>query len=167
MTVRSLLLPVLLVAGFVLASAAMAQSTGISIAKPWTRATAPGAAVGGGFATIRNSGKTADRLVGASSPVSARVELHEMAMDKDIMKMREVKSLIVPAGGVLELKPGGYHMMLINLKAPLKQGDKVPVTLKFEKAGEVKVELAVESLGGNSAGAQGHGAADHGDMKKH
>ena len=88
-------------------------------------------------------------------------------MDKDIMKMREVKSLIVPAGGALELKPGGYHMMLINLKAPLKQGDKVPVTLKFEKAGEVKVELAVESLGGNSAGAQGHGAADHGDMKKH
>ena len=162
MTVRSLLLPVLLVAGFVLASAAMAQSTGISIAKPWTRATAPGAAVGGGFATIRNSGKTADRLVGASSPVAAGTELHQMAMVGDVMKMREVKSLIVPAGGALELKPGGYHMMLINLKAPLKQGDKVPVTLKFEKAGEVKIELAVESLGAGAAGAHSHG-----DMKKH
>jgi copper(I)-binding protein len=143
-------------------AAAMAQSSTIKIEKPWTRATAPGAAVGGGFATIRNSGKSADRLVSAASPVSASVELHEMAMDKDVMKMREVKGMEVPAGGVLELKPGSYHLMFINLKAPLKQGDKVPVTLKFEKAGEVKVELAVESLGASAAGAHSHG-----DMKKH
>ena len=162
MTVRSLLLPVLLVVGFVLASAAMAQSTGISIAMPWTRATAPGAAVGGGFVTIRNNAKTADRLVSASSPVAAGTELHQMAMVGDVMKMREVKGIEVPAGGVLELKPDGYHLMFINLKAPLKQGDKVPVTLKFEKAGEVKIELAVESLGAGAAGAHSHG-----DMKKH
>lgn len=140
-------------------AAALAQSNTIKIEKPWTRATAPGAAVGGGFATIRNSGKSADRLVSAASPVSASVELHEMAMDKDVMKMREVKGMEVPAGGVLELKPGSYHLMFINLKAPLKQGDKVPVTLKFEKAGEVKVDLAVESLGASSAGATGHGGA--------
>ena len=144
------------------AVAAMAQSNTIKIENPWTRATAPGAAVGGGFATIRNNGKSADRLVGASSPVAAGTELHEMAMVGDVMKMREVKGVAVPAGGVLELKPGGYHLMFINLKAPLKQGDKVPVTLKFEKAGEVKVELAVASLGASAAGAQGHG-----DMKKH
>jgi copper(I)-binding protein len=143
-------------------AAAMAQSNAIKIEKPWTRATAPGAAVGGGFATIRNSGKSPDRLVGASSPVAAGTELHEMAMVGDVMKMREVKGMEVPAGGVLELKPGGNHLMFINLKAPLKQGDKVPVTLKFEKAGEVKVELAVESLGASSAGAHSHG-----DMKMH
>ena len=144
------------------AAIAMAQSNTLKIENPWTRATAPGAAVGGGFATIRNSGKSADRLLGASSPVSAATELHDMAMVGDVMKMREVKGVVVPAGGVLELKPGGHHLMFINLKAPLKQGDKVPVTLKFEKAGEVKVELVVGSLGASAAGAQGHG-----DMHKH
>ncbi len=165
LTLRSWLL--VLVAGIALSFAAMAQSNGISIEKPWTRATVPGAAIGGGFATIRNNAKTADRLIGATSPVSASVELHEMAMVKDVMKMREVKGMDVPAGGVLELKPGGYHMMLVNLKAPLKQGDKVPVTLRFEKAGEIKLELAVESLGASAAGVRGHGAAGHGEMKKH
>lgn len=145
-----------------LSVAAMAQSSGIQIEKAWTRATAPGAAVGGGFATIRNSGKTADRLLGASSPVSVATELHEMVMVGDVMKMREVKGVAVPAGGVLELKPGGYHLMFINLKAPLKPGEKAPVTFKFEKAGEVKVELAVGSLGASAVGAQAHG-----DMKEH
>ena len=141
---------------------ALAQSKDIRIEKPWTRATAPGAAVGGGFATIRNTGKTADRLVSASSPVAASVELHEMAMVRDVMKMREVKALDLPANGVIELKPGGYHLMLMGLKAPLKQGEKAPVTLKFEKAGEMKVELSVESLGAGTAGAHSHG-----EMKKH
>ena len=125
------------------AAVATAQSNDIKVEKPWTRATAPGAAVGGGFATIRNTGKSADRLLSASTPAAASVELHEMSRVNDVMKMREVKNMEVPANGVLELKPGGFHLMFINLKAPFKQGERVPVTLKFEKAGEMKVELAV------------------------
>ena len=106
----------------------------------------PGAAVGGGYLVIRNKGVAADRLVGVSSPASARVEIHEMAMEKDVMRMREVKGVDVPAKKSVELKPGGYHLMLIELKAPLKPGDKVPLTLRFEKAGEVKTELAVGAM---------------------
>lgn len=138
--------------------AAMAQQDTLKIDKPWARATAPGAAVGGGFLTVVNPGKTTDRLVAASSPAAARMELHEMAMEKDVMRMREVKTMDVPAGGKLELRPGGYHLMFMELKAPLKQGDKVPVTLRFEKAGEVKVELSVESMGAGS----GHGGGKSG-----
>jgi periplasmic copper chaperone A len=127
--------------------APLAQSKGdLEIEKPWARATPPGAAVGGGYLVIRNKGVAADRLVGVSSPASARVEIHEMAMDKDVMRMREVKGVDVPAKKSVELKPGGYHLMLIELKAPLKPGDKVPLTLRFEKAGEVKAELAVGAM---------------------
>jgi len=141
------------------ATAAFAQAGAIKVEKPYARATAPGAAVGGGYATITNSGKAPDRLVSASSPVSARMELHEMAMENNVMKMREVKGMDLPAGGKLELKPGGYHLMFMELKQPLKEGSKVPVTLKFEKAGEVKVELDVQGLAAGAA--KGH------DMKKH
>jgi copper(I)-binding protein len=155
----------ILIASFAVASAffatpSFAQSNTIKVDKPWARATPAGASVGGGYATLRNTGTTADRLVGASSPVSARTEMHEMTMVGNIMKMREVKGIEVPANGAIELKPGSYHLMFIELKAPLKQGEKVPVTLKFEKAGDVKVELAVEAMGA----AAGSG---HGDMKKH
>jgi len=141
---------------------ALAHPGHIKVEKPYARATAPGAAVGGGYATIRNTGTSADRLVGATSPVSARAELHEMAVVDNVMRMREVKGIDVPANGALELKPGGYHLMFMELKAPLKQGDKVPVTLKFEKAGDVKVELSVEGM----AAGRGHGHG-HGDAKKH
>ena len=126
----------------------LAQPNGdLEIEKPWARATPPGAAIGGGYLVIRNKGAAADRLVGVSSPASARVEIHEMTMEKDVMRMREVKGVDVPAKKSVELKPGGYHLMLIELKAPLKPGDKVPVTLRFEKAGEVKAELAVAAIG--------------------
>ena len=125
-----------------------AKSKGeLEIEKPWARATTPGAAIGGGYLVIRNKGAAADRLVGVSSPASARVEIHEMTMEKDVMRMREVKGVDVPAKKSVELKPGGYHLMLIELKAPLKPGEKVPVTLRFEKAGEVKAELAVAAIG--------------------
>ncbi len=118
----------------------------LEIEKPWARATPPGAAIGGGYLVIRNKGAAGDRLVGVSSPASARVEIHEMAMEKDVMRMREVKGVDVPAKKSVEFKPGGYHLMLIELKAPLKPGDKVPLTLRFEKAGEVKTELAVGAM---------------------
>ncbi len=146
-----------LVLGTSLALPAFAQ---VSIEKPWARATAPGAAVGGGFLTVTNQGAAPDRLIGASSPAAAKTEIHEMAMEKDIMRMREVRGIDVPAHGRVELKPGGYHLMFQQLKAPFKEGQKVPVTLKFEKAGEVKVELSVGSLGAG-AGMEMH----HGGMK--
>ena len=138
---------------FVLISGpAFAQSKGdIHVEKPWARATLPGAAVGGGYLLIRNAGPGADRLVSLSSIAAARVEMHEMAMEKDVMRMREVKAVDVPAKGSVEFKPGGFHLMFMDLKAPFKQGEKVPVTLRFEKAGELKAEFVVEAAGAASA----------------
>jgi copper(I)-binding protein len=118
----------------------------VSLEQPWTRATPPGAKVGAGFMQLRNAG-AADRVVGASSPVAARVEMHITTREGDVMKMREVKSFEVPAGGSFELKPGGAHLMLVNLKRALKKGEKVPLTLKLEKGGELQAELTVEELG--------------------
>lgn len=139
-----------------------AQSKGdLLIEKPWARATPPGAAVGGGYLTIRNKGAAGDRLVGVTSPASARMEIHEMAMEKDVMRMREVKGIDVPAKGAVELKPGGYHLMFMELKAPLKTGEKVPVTLRFEKSGEVKVDFSVEAAGAGASHAAKHGAMKH------
>lgn len=119
----------------------------------WARATAPGAKVGAGYMRI-TSGGTADRLVGASTPAAAKVELHVTEKKGDVMRMREVKAYDVPAKGSFELAPGGAHLMLVDLKAPLKEGAKVPLTLRFEKAGEVKVELEVRALG--TSGHSGH-----------
>ena len=118
----------------------------VSAERPWTRATPPGAKVGGGFMQLRSS-SAADRVVGASSPVAGRVEMHVTVREGDVMKMREVKAFEVPAGGTFELKPGGAHLMLMDLKRPLKQGEKVPLTLKLEKGGELKLDLSVEEMG--------------------
>jgi copper(I)-binding protein len=118
----------------------------VEIEKPWMRATAPGAKVAAGYMIVRSKSGSPDRLVGASSPAAARVETHVHIKDGEIMRMREVKVLDVPAKGTLELKPGGAHLMFVDVKQPLKEGDKVPVTLKFEKAGEVKAEFHVGTL---------------------
>ena len=126
----------------------------VSVEKPWSRATPPGAKVGAGFMQLRNAG-AADRVVGASSPVAGRVEMHITVRDGDVMKMREVKAFEVPAGGSFELKPGGAHLMFVNIKAPFKDGDKVPLTLKFERAGEVKVVLGVRRQA-DAGGHHGH-----------
>ena len=122
--------------------AAFAQ---ITIDQPWARATPPGAKIAAGYLTIRNTGG-ADRLVSASSPAAEKVETHVTVKDGDVSRMREVKGYAVPAKGKVELTPGGSHLMLVNIKAPLKEGEKVPLVLRFEKAGEVKTELAVRSL---------------------
>ena len=117
----------------------------VRIEDPWARATAPGAKVGAGYMKITSG--AADRLVGVASSASQRVELHITVKEGDVMRMREVKAYDIPAKGGFELKPGGAHLMLVDLKAPLKEGTKVPVTLRFEKAGELKVELQVRALG--------------------
>jgi copper(I)-binding protein len=128
---------------------AQAQSSGsIVIEKPFSRATPSGAKIGAGYMTITNKGNAADRLVSASSPVAGKVEIHEMAMQDNVMKMRALANgLSIEAGKTVSLAPGGYHLMLMDLKAPLKIGDKVPVTLNFEKAGKVDVTLDVGSIG--------------------
>lgn len=124
----------------------------IKIENAYTRSTVPGQQVAGGFMKIENKGGV-DQLISASSPVAGEVQLHEMAMEGNVMKMRQVKDIAVPAGGAVELKPGGLHLMFMNIKAPLAAGETVPVKLKFAKAGEVEVKMPVNAMG---AGA-GHG----------
>jgi periplasmic copper chaperone A len=133
------------------------------ITQGWSRATPSGAKIGGGYLTIENKGATADRLIGGSADVAGKVEVHEMAMKNGVMTMRPLDNgLAIDPGKTVKLAPGGYHLMIFDLKSPLKQGDKLPVTLEFEKAGKVKVTLDVQGIG-----AQGPGAASGGtDMKK-
>ena len=121
----------------------------ITIDNAWARATPPGAKIAAGYLTVRNAG-AADKLVSVSSPAAEKVETHVTMKDGDISRMREVKGYAVPANGKLDLTPSGSHLMLVNIKAPLKEGDKVPLVLRFEKAGEVKTELAVRPLGATS-----------------
>lgn len=118
------------------------------IESPFARATPPGATVGAGYVTIRNTGTTADRLVSATFAIAERVEIHEMVESNSVMMMRELAGgLDIPAGGAAELKPGGTHLMLMGLKKPLVAGDSVKLKLKFEKAGEVDLDLGVRPLG--------------------
>ena len=128
-------------------SPAMAQ---IQIEKPWSRATAPGAKVAGGYMLIRNAGAAADRLLSASSQAAAKVELHVHVNDNGVMRMREVKGYDVPAKGSFELKPGGAHLMFMDIKRPFKEGEKLPVKLRFEKAGEVNAEFQVSGMGASA-----------------
>ena len=141
----------LLLCSLLAASAVQAQ---VEIDQPWARATAPAAAVAGGYMTIRNKSGAPDRLVGASSPAAARVELHVHIKDGNVMKMRQVSGYDVPANGSFELKPGGAHLMFLRIARPFKEGDKVPVKLRFEKAGEVSAEFHVGRLGGSAPPVQ-------------
>jgi len=139
--------------GIALSSVAAAQSAtagSIKIENAYTRATVPGQQVAGGFMKIENKGST-DQLISASSPAAGEVQLHEMAMDGNVMKMRQVKDIAVPAGGAVELKPGGLHLMFMNIKAPLTAGESVPVKLKFAKAGEVELKMPVNAMGNPGA----------------
>ncbi len=123
----------------------------LDIKQPFARATPPGAKSTAVFMTIENKGKEADRLISASSPMAGIVEIHEMKMDGGMMQMREVKGLEVKPGETVELKPGGYHVMLMDLKQPLKEGESIPVTLRFEKSGSVDVKAAVAAMGAGHA----------------
>ena len=123
----------------------------LEIVNPWTRATPPSAQSGGGFLTITNKGTTPDRLVAVRSAAANKAEIHEMKMDGNVMRMRELeKGLEIPPGATVELKPGGYHLMFMELKAPFAKDAKIPATLVFEKAGSVDVELSVAAMGAAS-----------------
>lgn len=131
------------------------QSEGLAVHHAWSRETAAGQSVGGGFMTIANRGAAADRLLSGTSPVAAEVQLHTMTMDGGIMRMRRVEGgIAVPARGTLELKPGSYHIMFMELKTPFAKDAKVPMTLVFEKAGSIDIQLDVQAMG---AMPQGHG----------
>jgi copper(I)-binding protein len=135
------------------------------ISQAWSRATPGGAKIGGGYLTIENKGSAPDRLIGGSADVAARVELHEMAVSNGVMKMRPLdKGLAIEPGKTVKLSPGDYHLMLVDLKSPLKQGEQVPVTLEFEKAGKVKLSFDVQGMG---AQAPAGGAMDMKKMHEH
>lgn len=119
------------------------------IDRPWSRATPAGAKVAAGYVTIRNIGSAPDRLVGGSADgIAGRVEIHEMAVINGVMRMRELSlGLPIPPGGQAELKPGGYHVMFMDLARPLREGERVAGTLVFEKAGAVPIEFEVQDIG--------------------
>jgi copper(I)-binding protein len=135
------------------------------ISQAWSRATPGGAKVAGGYLTIENKGTAPDRLTGGSADVAAKVDVHEMAMNNGVMTMRPLESgLAIEPGKTVKLAPGGYHLMMQDLKSPLKQGDKLPVTLNFEKAGKVQVTFDVQGVGAQAPATAG--GMTHMDMKK-
>jgi copper(I)-binding protein len=143
--------------------------TGVKIENAWARATPGMAKNGGAYLTVVNAGKSRDRLVAATADIAKRVEVHTHINDNGIMRMRQVDGIDLPAGGTIQMKPGGYHVMLIGLHKPLKKGERFPVTLVFEKAGEVKTSVEVRSVGAMGGGMKhdmkGHGG--HGGKKGH
>jgi copper(I)-binding protein len=136
------------------------------ITQAWSRATPGGAKIGSGYLTIENKGSAPDRLTAVSADIAGKVEVHEMAMNNGVMTMRPLDNgLTIDPGKTVKLAPGGYHLMMFDLKAPLKQGDKLPVTLEFEKAGKVKLSLDVEGIGAQGPTAAGSSGGQM-DMKK-
>ena len=134
----------------------------IIVQQAWARASAGQAPNGAAFLTIVNSGTEADKLVSASSNVAKTTELHTHIKEGDVMKMRAVESITVPAGGSVELKPGGDHVMFMGLTQQLKQGESFPLTLKFANGGEINVTVEIQTPGAMGAPM---GTMDHGSMK--
>jgi hypothetical protein len=129
----------------------------LTVASPWTRATPGGAKIAGGYLKITNGGKSADRLVSVTSAGADRVEIHEMSMTDGVMRMRPLADgLTIKPGETVEFKPGGFHLMFLDIKRPLKQGDALKATLKFEKAGTLDVSLNVNAMGATGEPAHKH-----------
>jgi copper(I)-binding protein len=146
----------------------------LEIEQPYARATPPNAPVSGGYMTIRNSGAETDRLISGEADFADRVEIHEMAMEGDVMKMRQLADgLEIPAGGEVVLKPGGYHVMFIGIDSQFKDGETRNVKLTFEKAGSIELEFKVQDIKAmqgrmkmDGTGKMDHGNMDHGKMKQ-
>lgn len=156
--------------GFATSAAAQEYQIGdLNISDPVVRATPVNAPVSGGYMTISNTGVQTDRLMGVSVTFAGKTEIHEMKMDGDVMKMREVDGgLEIPAGETIMLKPGGFHVMFMKMTQQLKQGEEYDATLTFEKAGDLQVTLNVEQLATireNFAKTETMDHSGHGDMK--
>ena len=164
---KHVLLGTLLFVSLGLTSVSYAQEVkagDLVISQAWTRATPGRAKVGGGYLIVENKGSAPDKLVGGSTDAAGRLEVHQMSVENGVMKMHPVDGgLAIAPGKSVKLAPGGYHLMLMDLKHPLKQGDKVPVTLQFEKAGKVDVTLDVGGIG--AQGPQGASGGGHMDDK--
>ncbi len=160
----------LLFAGAGSALAAEVKLGGLMLEQPWARATPGQAKNGAAYMTIHNAGKADDRLLSAASDRATRVELHNHVNKDGVMQMRQVDAIAVPAGSMAELKPGGLHVMLMGLKAPLKEGESFPLTLTFEQAGSTTVQVKIEAVGsmgsmsGKAMKHTDHGSTDHGGM---
>ncbi len=138
----------------------------LKIGHPWARATPKGASVGGGYMTLTNNGTTSDRLIGGSTDVARAFEVHEMKMEAGVMKMRPVAGgLEIKPGQTVTLDPSGYHVMLVDLKEQLKQGNRFKATLEFAKAGKVDVDFAIESIGAKTGGSAMPDMPTHDGMK--
>jgi copper(I)-binding protein len=135
------------IAAFLLLLVAWPAWAQLEIENPWSRATAPGAKVAAGYMLVRNKASSPDRLLGAATSAARKVETHVTLRDGDIMRMREVQGYEIPAGGTFELKPGGPHLMFVDVRRPFKEGERIPVTLRFERAGDMKVEFRVGRTG--------------------
>jgi copper(I)-binding protein len=147
------------VAGFVAAFAASAPVwSQVTVSQPWVRGTVQGQKATGAFMQLKSADGAA--LVAAQSPVAGVVEIHEMRMENNVMRMRAIPKLDLPAGQAVDLKPGGYHVMLMELKQPLKKGDTVPITLKLQgkdgKPQEVEVKAEVRDLAATGGGHPKH-----------
>jgi periplasmic copper chaperone A len=129
----------------------------LEIGHPWARATPKGATVAGGYLKITNKGSAADRLVTATSSAATRIEIHEMAMEGSTMRMRPLPNgLEIKPGETVELKPGSFHLMFMDIKQPFEKGQRVKGSLTFEKAGTIEVEYAVEAAGAPASGSHAH-----------
>ncbi len=141
---------------------AQASST-VTVKNAWVRATVAQQSATGAFMQL--TAESDIRVVQASSPIAGVVEIHEMAMENDVMKMRAVPALELPAGKTVELKPGGYHVMLMDLKGPVREGDLVSVSLVLEnKAGQretLEIKAPARALNAKAAKGEGHGAGHH------
>jgi periplasmic copper chaperone A len=156
---------------FILTNCAAAHefaSKGVTVAHPWARATPGGVKVGGAYFEMKAAAGKGDRLIAASSPVAGSVEIHNHIMEGGIARMRRVDAIAIAGGKSVVLGPSGYHVMLVDLKQPLKEGDLLKLTLVFEKAGQIEVEATVEPVGAmgphgfdHQPGAKKAGARDH------
>jgi uncharacterized protein YcnI/copper(I)-binding protein len=136
---------------------ATVKAGSLTLEQPWSRATPSGAKVGGGYLRITNTGMAPDRLTGGSLPLASKVEVHEMRLEGDVMRMKAVEGgLEIKPGATVELKPGGFHLMFMDLKEPLKEGQTLKGTLTFEKAGPVEVEYTVRGMGGAAPAEHKH-----------
>jgi copper(I)-binding protein len=137
------------------AAAADYSGAGLKVVNPWARATPPGASTAVGYMKLTNTSGAPLTVVGGSTAVAERVEIHSMSMEGGVMRMRPVPSVDIEPGGTVELKSGGLHVMLIGLKRPLQQGEMVPMTLRLSSGANIEIKLHVEGMGA------GTGMHDH------
>ncbi|HEX5514897.1 MAG TPA: copper chaperone PCu(A)C [Gammaproteobacteria bacterium] len=143
---------------------ATAHAGDIAVSGTYARATPPGATVGAVYLELRNTGVEPDRLLSAAAPVAARTEVHTHTMQDGVARMHEVPAVELPAGATVQFQPGGFHIMLIELKAPLTEGESFPLTLNFERAGELSLTVPVQKITAlmpSHGGGQSHGHGRH------